>query len=114
MFGRLEPGSDIDVIGDLAMHVPAAVIMDMLGVPRERMLDIKRWSNELALFIGSARGVPDKYERARATACATWPLLPRPDRAPARRPGDDLLSQMIAARDEGDQLSEDELVATCT
>ncbi len=95
------------------MHVPAAVIMDMLGVPRERMLDIKRWSNELALFIGSARGVPDKYERAR-DGMRDMAAFFR-DQIARRRadPGDDLLSQMIAARDEGDQLSEDELVATC-
>ena len=110
---RLKPGEDIDIISDFAMPLPATVIMDMLGVPREHMHEIKHWSDELALFIGSARGVPDKYERARdgmrqiASLFRTLLAQRRAD------PRDDLLSGLIAARDEDESLSEDELVAAC-
>ena len=46
--------------------LPALVIMDMLGAPREELERLKRLSDEMALFIGSARDAPEKYQRAGA------------------------------------------------
>ncbi|HVJ11244.1 MAG TPA: cytochrome P450, partial [Burkholderiales bacterium] len=57
---------EFDFIGDFAMPLPALVIMDMLGAPREELGRLKRLSDEMALFIGSARDAPEKYQRAGA------------------------------------------------
>ena len=73
--------------------LPALVIMDMLGVPREELPRLKRLSDEMALFIGSARDAPDKYERAEAATARDGGAVPRSrsSRAaarPAARPAD--------------------------
>ena len=60
-----------DFIAEFAGPLPALVIMDMLGVPREELARLKRLSDEMALFIGSARDAPEKYDRA-AQATARW------------------------------------------
>ena len=40
------------------------VIGDLLGVPAEDHERLKRWSDELATFVGSSLATADKYERA--------------------------------------------------
>jgi cytochrome P450 len=102
-----------DFIGDFAMPLPALVIMDMLGAPREELSRLKRLSDEMALFIGSARDAAEKYQRAGAATREMADIfreLISARRAAAQR---DLLSELVALDDGGDRLSDDELVATC-
>lgn len=108
----------VDLIADFAMPLPALVIMDMLGVPRARFDDMKTWSDDLVGFIGSARAAPDKYERARNGAVCMAACFRDLIAERRRRPRDDFMSVLIAARDDeaedgSERLSEDELVASC-
>jgi cytochrome P450 len=104
---------EVDFIAEFAGPLPALVIMDMLGAPRGELARLKRLSDEMALFIGSARDSPSKYARAEAATQEMAALFR--DLIAARRaaPGRDLLSELVALQDDGDRLSEDELVATC-
>jgi cytochrome P450 len=112
----LDPLSEkkqFDFIADFAGPLPALVIMDMLGAPREELGRLKRLSDEMALFIGSARDASEKYQRAsdatREMAGIFRELVTARRAAPQR----DLLTELIMVDDSGDRLSEDELVATC-
>jgi hypothetical protein len=113
LLDRLRERGEFDLIEEFAGPLPALVIMHMLGVPREELPRLKRLSDEMALFIGSARETPDKYARAEA-ATGEMAALFR-DLIAIRRthPSRDLLTQLIQAEDQGDRLSDDELVATC-
>lgn len=113
LLDQLEYGREVDLIARFATLVPAMVIMHMLGVPVGMLHQVKEWTNEMALFIGSAQGVADKYERA-AVGAREMSAYFR-DLIAARRaePTDDILSRLIAARDDDDALSEDELIASC-
>src|SRR5438128_2052774 len=109
----LEGRSEFDFIGEFAGPLPALVIMHMLGVPRAELARLKRLSDEMALFIGSARETPGKYERAEAATremAALFRALVDERRSEPRR---DLLSELVYLSADGLQLSEDELVATC-
>jgi cytochrome P450 len=104
---------EFDFIREFAGPLPALVIMDMLGVPRSDLARVKRMSDDMALFIGSSRGQPEKYgvaESATEEMAAFFRDLIKSRRAEAR---DDLLSQLVQLEDEGDRLTEDELVASC-
>src|SRR5436853_3337812 len=61
---RLGERTEFDFIAEFAGPLPALVIIDMLGVPRAELARLKRLSDEMALFIGSARDTPGKYPRA--------------------------------------------------
>lgn len=102
-----------DFIADFAGPLPALVIMDMLGVPREELQRVKRLSDEMALFIGSTRDAPEKYGRAEAATREMAALFR--DLIAERRvtPRQDLLSELVQVEDSGERLSDDELVATC-
>jgi hypothetical protein len=110
---RIGTRRDIDFIADFAGPLPALVIMAMLGVPKEALAKVKRMSDDMALFIGSSRMSPDKYdiaEKATREMAGFFLELIQERRRNARR---DLLSELVALEDEGDRLSDDELVATC-
>jgi cytochrome P450 len=104
---------EFDFIADFAGPLPALVIMDMLGAPRGELGRLKRLSDEMALFIGSARDSPEKYARAEAATQEMAALFRELIAARRATPQRDLLSELVAVEDDGDRLSEDELVATC-
>jgi cytochrome P450 len=105
--------SEFDFIGDFAMPLPALVIMDMLGAPREALPRLKHLSDEMALFIGSARDADEKYQRAAAATREMAGMFRELVSARRAVPQRDLLSELVALDDAGDRLSDDELVATC-
>ncbi len=114
LIGRMaDLGGEVDFVAEFAMPLPAYVIMDLLGVPRERMAAMKAWSDEMQLFIGSARGAPDKYAKASHGAHEMAALFRGLIAERRTEPRDDLISKFIAARDADDALSEDEMVAAC-
>ena len=110
---RVGARSSFDFIAEFAGPLPALVIMDMLGVPRGELERLKHLSDEMALFIGSARATPTKYERAEAATHEMADLFRALVAARRAAPQRDLLSELVHLEDEGDRLSEDELVATC-
>ncbi|MCB1512380.1 MAG: cytochrome P450, partial [Hyphomicrobiaceae bacterium] len=65
LLGELDGQDAVDLVSAFSNPLPAYVIMDMLGVPRSMLPEMKVWSDEIKLFIGAAMSAPDKYARAR-------------------------------------------------
>lgn len=108
----LQSDTEVDLVAEFTMQLPALVIMGMLGVPEDRLHHIKAWSDDIMLFVGSAQNTAGKYERARRGAVEMSEFFRGQVQARRAAPGNDLLSLLIAARDEQERLSEDELIAT--
>lgn len=114
LLDRVVPRGRLDLIRDFAYPLPVAVIGDLLGVPREDGESLKRWSDDLAAFVGSAVATPDKYERA-ARSLRDMNGYFRALAAERRAcPREDILSALAAAAEDGRLAGEEELVATCT
>ena len=113
LLDAIDGREQFDFIADFAGPLPALVIMDMLGAPREELARLKRLSDEMALFIGSARDAAEKYERASAATREMADIFRELVGARRAAPQRDLLSELVAIDDAGDRLSDDELVATC-
>jgi cytochrome P450 len=110
-------GPRFDVITDLAYPLPVAVICRLLGVPIEDEPEFGRASALLAQsldpFIAFTGAPPDGLaERLKAGKWLRAYLRGLVDRRRSD-PQDDLISGLIAAEEDGDQLTEDEIVATC-
>ena len=104
---------EMDLIADLAYPLPASVILDMLGLSCDDLDRIKVWSDELALFVGSSVNTPDKYQRATDSITSMNEYFRAAIQQHRHKPGDDLLTALLAAQGQADLLSDDELVATC-
>ena len=109
----LRERDEFDLIAEFAGPLPALVIMHMLGVPRDELPRLKRLSDEMALFIGSARDARDKYARAEAATAEMAGLFRDLVTMRRARPSRDLLTELVQVEDQGERLSDDELVATC-
>lgn len=113
LLDQLPTDRPIDWARDVAMPLPAYVIMDMLKIPYAAYPELKEASDELRAFIGGARADGDRYARARDGAARLANFFRSLIAERRAAPGDDFVSRMIAARDDEGRLSEDELVATC-
>ena len=113
MDAKERAGRTVDWIADFSYALPAFVIMDLLGVPRGDLKRVKVWSDEIALFIGSSQASPDKYDRAEAGARAMADYFREIVAERTREPRNDIISQMVAARDEKEAMTADEVIATC-
>ncbi|MGA5299683.1 cytochrome P450 family protein [Nucisporomicrobium flavum] len=97
----------MDVIADYAFPIPVTIIMDLLGVPEERRADIRRWSTALAAFDGSL----ELAERIAPEVDMFIDYLRELTAQKRRDPADDLISALVHVEEDGDRLSEDDLLA---
>lgn len=112
---RLEPlleKPEFDFIQEFAYPLPATVILMMLGLPPDDMEQLHEWSAEMQPFIGGATTSPDKYARAEAGAIAMAEYFRAAVRERTSRPREDMLSKLVACREQDDALSEDEVIGT--
>jgi cytochrome P450 len=100
----------LDILPNFSILLPGMVVMELMGVDRSRLLEVKGWSDDMMLFIGSARGVPDKYERARRGAYAMATLFKELIALRRVEPRNDMLSQLIVSEVDGQSLNDDELI----
>jgi cytochrome P450 len=104
----------VDLVQAVASPLPVTVISELLGVPADDRERLVGWSHDLGRGLEPGFLVPDdergRQVRARAELESYWRQLAAERR---RKPGEDLLSALVSAHDQGDALNEDELVATC-
>ena len=102
---------EVDVMDALAFPLPVTVIGEMLGVPvedRPQFRPLVRASTAVLELVVTPEALSEATA-ASATMERYFADLVAERRA---RPRDDLLTQLIQAEDEGDQLSEGELIST--
>lgn len=110
LLNRVADQGQMDLVEDYAFVLPINVISEMLGVPRADRPRVRVWSEALGHGLGPGRHDPAVAANMRAFGEYTARLV-----ADKRQhPGSDLISQMIAIEEEGDRLSEAELLSTIT
>ncbi len=105
----------LEVVTQLAYPLPVRIISEMLGVPAGDHARFAGWSASLAhslqpQFIAADPAPAGSAQQARLEFADYFRELITARRA---RPTDDLLSELIRAEDDGQHLSEQELIATC-
>jgi cytochrome P450 len=105
LLDALAPAREADLIAAFAAPLPVTVICDLLGIPLADRVDFRAWTNAL---LTPDPAQPSQSHEAMSNMVRFLTETLRRKRA---EPADDLLSAMIAARDEGDRLTEDELTS---
>jgi cytochrome P450 len=111
LVGSLYADGGGDLLSRVAEPLPVAVIAEMLGIPAADRGLLRPWS---AAITGMFELNPTEDSARRAvTASEEFSAYLR-ELIAARRadPGEDLISALIAAREDGDVLSEQEMVST--
>lgn len=111
LIDRIEAKREADLLTDFATPIPVIVICDLLGVPAGMAQQLLSWSHDMVAMYQARRD--RAIEDAAVSATIAFGDFMRSYIAKRRKePGDDLLSELIRAEEQGAKLSEDELVTT--
>ncbi|HXH22572.1 MAG TPA: cytochrome P450 [Dehalococcoidia bacterium] len=105
--------TSFDIVKDLAVPLPIIVIAEMLGVSPSDREQFKAWSTDIASVLGSSGQPQEVLQRAQQSSQELSAYFAGIIAERRAEPREDLISALIAARDQGDRLTEDELLATC-
>lgn len=112
LMAKLPVGSPFNLLTEFAQPLPVRIIARLLGVPEEMSPELLAWSNRMVAMYQSSRS--RVIEDAANTAAAEFSDFLRGYIEERRtRPADDLITHLIAAEEEGQKLSTDELISTC-
>ncbi|HKP83826.1 MAG TPA: cytochrome P450 [Pyrinomonadaceae bacterium] len=106
--------TEMEFMTEVANPLPVRVIAEMLGIPSEDQRDFQTWSDDLADFFGNSTATVEVGRRAQTSLINLTEyfraLLPKR----RENKGDDLVSLLLRVEEEGEVLTEEELLAQCT
>ena len=110
MLDEVAPKGRMDVIEDIGIPLPVIMIAELIGVPREDRDRFRHWSSEAVRSIGFSTVEDEQASRKAGEELRAYFETIAEQRR--REPRDDLMSGLLAAEEEGDRLSSDEVYAT--
>jgi cytochrome P450 len=109
LLDRVAEKGAFEVMGDLANPLPVMVIAEMLGVPSEDYLTFKHWSDRVIESDNTPPGTPLPEMVKNAFHSLREYFISEIEKR-RRSPGQDLVSVLVAAREEAEALTEEELI----
>ena len=110
---RLLAQKEVDVIEAYAAPLSVTVIAELLGIPQADRQRLRPWSRDIVAMYELGAGESGETGRRAVQATQEFSDYLRALVQQRRKsPQDDLLSALVAAEERGDQLSEEELIAT--
>lgn len=106
------PDEPFDLLEYYATKVPVVIIARLLGVPESMCDQLLKWSNAMVAMYQASRSHETELAAAEASRAFSDFMRSYIDER-RQTPGDDLLTELIAAEEDGDRLSTDEMIATC-
>ncbi|WP_371547688.1 cytochrome P450 [Streptomyces sp. NBC_00554] len=112
LVGRLVAAGGGDLLTDVAEPLPVSVIAEMLGIPESDRAPLRPWSADICGMYEMNPSQETAAKAVRASEEFTAYLLGLIEER-RKEPGEDLISGLIAAYDEGERLTEQEMISTC-
>jgi cytochrome P450 len=110
--GAVDGAGEIDLLPAIAEPLPVTVIAEMLGVPEDDRHLLRPWSADICKMYELNPSPRAEADAVRASIEFS-DYLRALARERAQDPGDDLISELALVVDEGERLTEDELIGTC-
>ncbi len=110
LLDELAEHGEIDLIGEYAFVIPFAVIHSMLGLPETDVAKVRAWSHALTQTLEPFL-TPEQVSAALEGGIRMDAYLTDAVAQKRREPADDLLTHLIEVEEEGDRMSEEELLS---
>ncbi|ONI76448.1 hypothetical protein ALI144C_36710 [Actinosynnema sp. ALI-1.44] len=101
LVAALRPLRETELVGSFIEPLTLRSVCELLGVPLDDQMDLRRWNTEM---LSETEGAPEARDNIVR-------LMRRLIRRRRTEPGDDLISRLVVARDQDGVLSEDELTS---
>ncbi len=112
LLADMQNSETVDLIKDFAYPLPVRVICELMGVPQEFHDRCVVLSNDIALWMGDLRRPPERARLAQQAIRELEGYFEVSIRERRSAPGEDLLSVLLDATDQG-ELTEEDLLAQC-
>jgi cytochrome P450 len=113
MRAKLDGGvPEVDLVDEFCVPLPGRVMADMFGVPGEDGDRLKHWAEELGLFVNGSTKDADRDKRVAQAMREFEAYLEELIAGYRRRPAENILCGLVAAKEFDDALTDRELVAT--
>ncbi len=111
---RVRPLGGADVVSELALPLPVAVICELLGVQESDRPKFVHWARDLAprLDVSLFRDA-EKERRGDVAASELEAFFGQLVDDPTRRAPDGLVAALVEVEEEGDRLTRDEMISMC-
>jgi cytochrome P450 len=112
LVGKIEPGRSLDFVEELAAALPIRVAVALIGLPGGHDADIRRWSDaleSLKLIHGA-----DNIRAAIRQFSEMDDFFRKQFVIKRAKPGEDLISALLAAQLDGEPVSEANLLTYCS
>lgn len=105
----LRTGDEVDIVSGYAHEIPSLTISELLGVPAEDRSELTALSQRVSNLLGLRADMNVDQECAAAERLHAYLLAQIEERR--RDPRDDLLGALLEAEDEGDRLTQVEVLS---
>ncbi|NET00186.1 MAG: cytochrome P450 [Sphaerospermopsis sp. SIO1G1] len=103
----------MELIQDFAIPLPALVTAKFLGIPRQDIALLKDWSRDMFMLFGSGWASEEVVETTYQSLVKSIQYFDDLIAWYRRHPGENLITELIAAEDSGSVLSNEEITAIC-
>lgn len=108
---RIIPQGRMDLIEDFAFRLPVTIICDMLGIPEEQRELFYTGSRDGGRLLDPVPLSPEEIAKGNAGNLMAAMYFQQLFDLRRKQPGDDLITQLVQAEEDGSKLSNEELTA---
>jgi cytochrome P450 len=108
LLDAVQERGEMDLIAEFAFPLPITIISDMLGIPVEDRQPFRAWTQTIVQSQGAG---PEKAEQGRVAEEQFVGYIRTLIAQKRIHPDNDLTSGLVRAEEQGDSLSEDELIS---
>jgi cytochrome P450 len=105
---------EMEFVREFAYPLPATVIATMLGIPPKDQERFIVWADHVTAYTGSGTAAPDLGLAAQQSVHELTMYFRGIAEEKRARSGNDLISSLVSLEEEGDRISEQELISMCT
>jgi pimeloyl-[acyl-carrier protein] synthase len=103
---------DLEFVEGIARQLPGGVILKLMGLPQELLPRLKTWANAFQMGLASSRPEVQWLDAAERAMIEMNEIFRNAIEEHRRSPREDLLTSLIEATEDGQSLSEDEMLAS--
>jgi cytochrome P450 len=105
------PQGRMDLIEDFAFRLPVTIICDMLGIPEDHREVFYKSSRDGGRLLDPVPLTPEEIEKGNAGNMMAQMYFEQLFELRRKTPGDDLITQLLQAEEDGSKLTAEELTA---
>ena len=108
---RIIPQGQMDLIEDFAFRLPVTIICDMLGIPEDHREAFYTGSRDGGRLLDPVPLSPEEIKQGNASNALAAMYFQQLFDLRRKSPGDDLITQLVQAEEDGSKLTNEELTA---